>query len=70
MIQVTFKFLKKHPFEIADRRRFASLACAGHTVQHATKGRKLCPVTNTHTKEQFTFLEALQAYESDRRERR
>lgn len=79
MIEITPAFIKRHPYLLADGRRFASLACAGHTIQHAAGegkqsavgiGQQLCPVVNTFTKEQYSMSEALHAYEYGTRERK
>ena len=69
-IEMTREFLERHPYELRDGRRFASLACAGHTINHADRWLELLPVLQIATGEEFDMDQAIEAYRFERRNRK
>ena len=57
---MTEAFLASHPYQLSDGRRFRTLRCAGHCIQHNYS--RLDPVRHVPTGFSFTSAEARQAY--------
>ena len=57
---MTEAFLASHPYQLNDGRRFRTLRCAGHSIQHNTSA--LFMVMHMPTEKLYTAAQAMRAY--------